>query len=414
MAVALDIRHVIWEMFLRRRVIIVEMLVIFMFSVALAFLIPKKYVARASIMPPTDQSSDMLSLSSLMGGGMGLGRMASMTLPGMATPSDLYAAVFGSATIRHNVIQRCDLFTFYKLGKMAKNRPQQAIDEALRILKEQTNIDVGSEGIIEVSVITKNPMKSAEIANAYITALDEFNKNTKMTQGKRLRAFLEQRLQAHIAVMTAVEESLRTFQQRNRTVSLSDELTAEIEMAAKLEAGIIAQRARLEAMRSYSTDDNPQIINLRKTISASEQQLRNIASGGRDDQLFVPLRRAPQVSMELARLMRTVKINTEVYALLAQQLENAKIEEVRDITTIQLLDRAQPPSKKSKPKRLFIMVLGLIFGLFFGCSHVVISVWYKGFQLTDNHTRFIEVREYIFHDLIKLVSIVQFWRRTPQ
>ena len=158
-------------------------------------------------------------------------------------------------------------FHFLQARENGKNRPQQAIDEALRILKEQTNIDVGSEGIIEVSVITKNPMKSAEIANAYITALDEFNKNTKMTQGKRLRAFLEQRLQAHIAVMTAVEESLRTFQQRNRTVSLSDELTAEIEMAAKLEAGIIAQRARLEAMRSYSTDDNPQIINLRKPLA---------------------------------------------------------------------------------------------------------------------------------------------------
>ena len=65
--------------------------------------------------------------------------------------------------------------------------------------------------------------------------------------------------------------------------------------------------------------------------------------------------------MELARLVREVKIQSAVFELLTNQYEQYKIQETRDTPTIQVLDQAFPPERKSKPKRAFLVgVAGIL------------------------------------------------------
>jgi uncharacterized protein involved in exopolysaccharide biosynthesis len=58
-----------------------------------------------------------------------------------------------------------------------------------------------------------------------------------------------------------------------------------------------------------------------------------------------------------------VKYYEFLYEMLAKQYELAKIDEAKDATVIQVLDRAIEPDRKSKPRRslitLFFMVLAL-------------------------------------------------------
>jgi uncharacterized protein involved in exopolysaccharide biosynthesis len=58
--------------------------------------------------------------------------------------------------------------------------------------------------------------------------------------------------------------------------------------------------------------------------------------------------------------MREVETNSAVYVELRRQLEIAKIDEVKNIPVIQVLDYARPPVRKSYPPRTTIVLETMI------------------------------------------------------
>lgn len=73
---------------------------------------------------------------------------------------------------------------------------------------------------------------------------------------------------------------------------------------------------------------------------------------------------SPELQLELERLMREVRIQTEVYITLQQQYELARIEEVKKTPSVVFLDEAQPPVKKDKPRRKKLVIMAMLLGLF--------------------------------------------------
>ena len=55
--------------------------------------------------------------------------------------------------------------------------------------------------------------------------------------------------------------------------------------------------------------------------------------------------------------MRDFKVQETLFELLTKQYEISKINEARNTSTIQVLDHATVPDKKSKPKRALIVFL---------------------------------------------------------
>ena len=69
---------------------------------------------------------------------------------------------------------------------------------------------------------------------------------------------------------------------------------------------------------------------------------------------------SPQILLEQERLIRDVQINASIYTELRKQYEIVKIEEVKNIPVINVLDSARTPAKKNKPNRI-MLVLSTIF-----------------------------------------------------
>src|SRR5205814_4804414 len=62
--------------------------------------------------------------------------------------------------------------------------------------------------------------------------------------------------------------------------------------------------------------------------------------------------------------LRDVKYFEFLYELLAKQFELAKIDEAKDATVVQVMDKAIEPDRKSKPKRAQIVLLTAFLSLF--------------------------------------------------
>jgi Uncharacterized protein involved in exopolysaccharide biosynthesis len=80
---------------------------------------------------------------------------------------------------------------------------------------------------------------------------------------------------------------------------------------------------------------------------------------------------SPELFMVFSRLFREVEVKKEVFLTLQQQLELARIEEVKQSPILHILDYAVPPARKSSPNRVLFLVVFVFLGLIYFSLSVV-------------------------------------------
>ena len=81
---------------------------------------------------------------------------------------------------------------------------------------------------------------------------------------------------------------------------------------------------------------------------------------------------SPELFMIYSQKFREAEAKQQVYVTLQQQLELARISEVKQTPIINILDEARPPVSKSRPNRAIISLLSLLAGFLFGASISII------------------------------------------
>ena len=78
------------------------------------------------------------------------------------------------------------------------------------------------------------------------------------------------------------------------------------------------------------------------------------------------------IGVKYLDLYRRSKIDESVYELLSKELELAKMEEARNVPSVQILDQADVPQKKVSPHRGLIMLFGTCFS-FLLCATLIVA-----------------------------------------
>jgi uncharacterized protein involved in exopolysaccharide biosynthesis len=341
----------------RRRLIVINVVVVVFLAVVISLLLPKWYQASTVILPPETSLDPLTTLGALQM------TAATANLPWFATVSDIYGAILGSRYVSEEIIDRFDLQRVYRTKTLGKT---------IKKLQKHRWIRVVDEGLVRVTVEAKDPVRAADMANAFLDILDEFNRNTRMTEGKKTRMFVEERLLQTEQELADAELVLKEYQQEHGAVELTEQTAALIEAAASIESQIRTIEIRLATLGDFATEDHPEVKvlaarkrNLRKQLTdlLGGTELADALLDTEDSRPFPSLSQLPSLGMQYVRLLRDVEIQTKVYAFLAQELERAKIMESRDTPTIQVLDRASPPEKKFRPKRWLIVVIAFAIAL---------------------------------------------------
>lgn len=351
----------------RKKMILLVVAFAIVISVIVSLRMPNKYTATASILPPQESGSGMSGLLSQFGGAMG---SFATKLAGGKSTSDVYMGILLSRTVANKLIKEFDLKRHYKLETM---------EGVYKMLQNRTSLDISSTAqIVSVSVEDEDPTRAAQMANAYVDALDQINRTVNTTEGQRKRVFLEKRLQSVKEDLAKAETTLREFQEKYKIVSIEEQARATIGGAAAIIGQIIAAQTELEVLKQFGTARQNEAVMLSSKIEELQRQLTKIESGnpgkniildgkqGRQDGpgFYIPFDELPNLGLQLVRLMRETKIQEEVFKLLTSQFEMAKIDEAKDVNTIQILDKAVPPDRKSGPKRALIVIVSAFFALF--------------------------------------------------
>ena len=91
---------------------------------------------------------------------------------------------------------------------------------------------------------------------------------------------------------------------------------------------------------------------------------------------------SPELQLEQGRLIREVRIQEEVFITLKKELETVKIEEVKNLPSVRILDAAVPPYKKSGPLRRRAMMVAVVLSI--GLGIALTYLWEYGERVSRN------------------------------
>jgi uncharacterized protein involved in exopolysaccharide biosynthesis len=336
-------------------------------STLAAFLIPSRYESTARLMPPNNQSASGLAtaVATLSGGVAGLGGIASDFL-GLKSTSDVFVGILSSRTVQDKLIQQFDLKKLYRDRRM---------EDARKDLADHTAISIDRKSqIITITVTDHDPKRAAAMGQAYVEELNRLVSELSTSSARRERIFLEERLQAVSKDLESAEKEFSQFSSKNTAIDIKEQGKAMVEAAATLQGQLIAAESELEGIRQIYTDNNVRVRAVRARINELKRQLEKVGGKGEDasadsgqqqnssaqqqDSLYPSIRKLPLLGVTYADLYRRTRVQEAVFESLTKEYELAKVQEVKEIPVVKVLDSPNIPDKKSFPPRTLIALLG--------------------------------------------------------
>jgi len=318
------------------RLLVLGPLAVGIAALGISFLIPPTYTAKTQFLPPQQQQSAAAGLLQSLGSLGGLAGAAA----GIKNPADQYIAYMKSNAVKDALIDRFKLMERYS----AKLR----ID-ARTALEGKVRIASGKDGLISVEVDDKDPKFAADVANAYVEELRSVLARLAVTEAQQRRLFFEKQLVKAKDNLTAAEQALKVTGISD-SVLKSNPASAVAGVAA-LKAQITAQEVKVGAMRGYLAETAPdfrqamtELANLRAQL-AKQDKAEDGNGAGQGDYIS---------------RYRDFKYHETLFELFAKQYELARVDEAREGAVIQVLDAAQPPERKSKPKKALIAIIATL------------------------------------------------------
>ena len=342
--------------------------------------LPDIYTATTKVLPPQQNQSASSAIMAQLGGLAGfVGGTAGKG------PNDIYIAMLKSRTVADSIIQH---FGLMKLWEIDTKHPS----DAYKGLAGVTKITSEKDGTITIEVDDKDPKRAADLANAYVDELVKFTGMLAVTEASQRRLFFERQFILAKDNLSKAEAVARQALQTGGLVKVDDQGRAMVEVTARLRGQIAVKDVQIGAMRTFAADLNPDLQLAIQELASLKRQLASIEGTG--DIKSATSGPKGQGSDSLL-LLRDVKYREVVFELLAKQYEMAKIDEAKDSSIIQVMDKAIQPDRKSKPKRLQIVQISALVALFAGILWAFVREGMTKVIASPQHaSRLLELKRY--------------------
>jgi tyrosine-protein kinase Etk/Wzc len=317
------------------RLLVLGPLVCGLAALGISFAIPPTFTAKTQFLPPQQQQSSAASMLASLGALGGLAGAAT----DLKSPADQYIAFMRSVSVQDALIERFKLVKKYETK--LKTDARMALTGSVRIAS-------GKDGLISVEVDHKDPKFAADLANAHVEELRNLLGRLAVTEAQQRRMFFEKQLQTTKENFTKADLALKSSGINSSVLKSSPALA--VEAVARLKAGISVQEVKLGIMRNYLTESSPDFKQALSELASLKSQL---AKAEKEDSASLGI-------TDYVARYREFKYQETMFELFAKQFELAKVDESREGAVIQVLDIAEPPERKAKPKKAMIAIIATL------------------------------------------------------
>jgi capsule polysaccharide export protein KpsE/RkpR len=356
------------------------------FGVATSLLLPARYTATTTLMTPQQtQSLSGLLMNQLVSSNNTTSLAAIVGGAGLKSPNDIYIGLLRSRPIADALVQRFSLRNVYSTTNLTGAR---------KVLAANTKTVSENSGLLAVSVTDHDKNRAAEMANAYVEELRTLTKMLALMEASQRKSFYDEQLTHAKDDLITAEVSFRQVQKTKGVVELDAQAKAMIAGLADLHAQVASKEVKLQSLRSYSTEGNPEVqlaenelSSLRAQVSQWEGKSQSPGSSN------MGLQDVAGAGLDYLRAQHELQYRQTLFDLLLKQDDAARLDEARNPAVIQVVEVAVPPERKSSPHRVLVIIL---FGF---VGFLVSSLW---LLVSDR----IRSNPDVFHSLVQLKSVL--------
>ena len=377
----------------RRKSMIIKITMLFAVgSIIASLLMTKLYVGSARILNPVEKSSTMSLLEQQTGSVAGLFFAGS-------EKGNVYVSMLKSRNVRDRVLDRFAPKNWREItGPGRAIRMSDFVEEYIGEL----SISPERDNTILISVEYTDQGKVADIANAYVDEMEKLANEFAMTEAtKRLNYFEGELANARMS-LTRTEQLFREYQEKTGVYMGEAQLTANIQNRINMRAQVAAKEIQLRSLLAYATRQNPEVVKLEKEISGLKEEIKRLEDDPGTGDPLNPLGGMPAARFEYLEKYRDWKFQEVLYNTLLRLYETARLDQSYSPVVIQVLDRAEMPENRSKPKRKMIVVLATFLGFFLAVFLAFVAEAWK--RAAEDPEQAEKVEEFRGH--------VMFWRRS--
>jgi capsule polysaccharide export protein KpsE/RkpR len=352
----IDILDVLLVLAKHKKFIFWTTLLVSIAAVVFSLISPEIWTSTASILPVDNQVSSFSFNSALSG------LQSSLLGSSYSSSGANLVTVMNSRTFSEDVIKKFELVDYLEISN-----PDSLIrmHEALTIFgTEMRSIGLDDEtGLINISINSKDKYLSAEIANYCITMIEEYNQKTSKSKGREKRIFIEDRIYEIELEIDELSQKLLKFQKEKKVILLDEQVKAVIALFTKLEAEKNSIVMEKEFLEKSLGNDSPQINAINDRLSIIEDKINSLKSSSEDVDYIFELDEVPNMTLEYTFIITQLEIKQKIFEFLYPQLEKAKLEEIKDLATVEVIDFAKPAGLRSKPRRALLCLIAFFMSL---------------------------------------------------
>lgn len=236
-------------------------------------------------------------------------------------------------------------------------------------------------GILSISLEGADPVLISRIVDNIANLYLRQNIERTSVEAERSLIFLQKQIPLIKDEMEAAEVELNNYRGNKSSVNLTLETQSLLNRIITIET----QLAGLEVKRSDLSKKYTDIHPIMATLSSQENKLKEQL-----ERINTKAHHLPETQQEILRLSRDVEVATTIYTQLLNKSQELKVVKAGTVGNVRIIDSALTAQDPVKPKKLLIILISTLLGLFMGAAWVLVrhamNKNIKDPELIEKHT----------------------------
>ncbi|HHG1318096.1 TPA: polysaccharide biosynthesis tyrosine autokinase [Klebsiella pneumoniae] len=242
--------------------------------------------------------------------------------------------------------------------------------KAINNLQEAFNVaDQGKDtGVLNLTLTGENPILVAKILDSISQNYLAQNVARQAAQDAKSLEFLDQQLPKVRSDLDIAEDKLNAYRKQKDSVDLTMEAKTVLDQIVNVDNQLNELTFKEAEISQLYTQEHPTykaLMEKRKTLQQEKSKLNKRVSS------------MPSTQQEVLRLSRDVESGRAVYLQLLNRQQELNIAKSSAIGNVRIIDDAVPQPKPVKPKKIVVVLVSFILGLFFSLSFVLLRVFLR-------------------------------------
>ncbi|MEA3117347.1 MAG: tyrosine-protein kinase Etk/Wzc [Paraburkholderia sp.] len=212
-------------------------------------------------------------------------------------------------------------------------------------------------GVVEATMQSDDPELLSETLNEIGRQYLRQNIEAKAEQAKKSLEFLVAQQPEMKRQLEEAEDRYNAYRNTHSIIDLSEEGKVILQRSAEAESKLLELKQKRDELAMRYMPQHPSLIAIDGQIAEAQRAAGDLT--GRIKQI-------PLSEQSALRLERDMRVDTNLYVSLLNNIEQLKLLKASRIGNVRLIDRADVPQLPVKPRKLMVIGLASLAGVFAG------------------------------------------------